>query len=212
MSACATTPSPPDAPETDAPEGIDVGPEACAVDVTCPERPPSAGAFCEGALSCEYDEGSLCTAPWRAICETGRWTVIEPPPERCGGARPPPRTAELCSMPFAGAVEGSVSLEIVRDRLVVGTQGTPMLAIQVRLDGPASALDCVRVAPELRVDGVVRMTSTRNLRLRCGSTTGLLVLVFADDVCDGAPHEADITIDVEGVGGASASATILGCD
>jgi len=32
------------------------------------------------------------------------------------------------------------------------------------------------------------------------------------DVCDGPPHLAEVRIDVEGVGGANARTTIVGCD
>lgn len=78
-----------------------------------------------------------------------------------------------------------------------------------------AALDCVHIETGLRVDGVSLSSPSRLYRrLRCGSTSGFLLEGFweADGVCDGGPHEAEITIDVEGVGSASASTTIVGCD
>jgi hypothetical protein len=204
-------PTPPDAAEGDASETIDAGPEACAVDLVCPERTPNPGAFCEGELECEYP-AVRCTAPWIARCQEGRWGLTEPPLESCE-IRAIPLMGERCRVPFAGTAEGTVSVVIPRDRLVIGTQGSPMIAVEIALEGDAAALDCVHIVPELRVDGVrISVPSELYLRLRCGSTTGYLVQVFADDVCDGAPHEADVTIDVEGVGSASATTTIVGCD
>ena len=94
-------------------------------------------------------------------------------------------------------------------------QALNLKAVEVRLDGPAAALDCVHIETGLRVDGVSLPSPSRLYRrLRCGSTSGFLLEGFweADGVCDGGPHVADITIDVEGVGSASASTTIVGCD
>lgn len=211
VSACSTMPMPPDAPESDAPVRIDAGPPACAVDVVCPERTPDPGAFCEGALSCEYPGGGSCDGFWTALCESGRWTLIEP----VCLPRAPPLTGERCNAPFEGEVEGTVSIELPRDRLVIGTQGSPMLALQVRLDGSAAALECIHIEPEAWVDGArLSVLSGLSRRLRCGSTSGFLLEGFwaVDGICDGEPHEVEITIDVQGVGSASASTTITGCD
>ena len=126
----------PDAAQADAPVAIDAGPEACAVDLVCPERTPNPGAFCDGELSCEFPAGGYCDGSWTALCESGRWTLIEP----VCLPRAPPLTGERCNAPFMGTSEGTVSVTIPRDRLVIGTQGSPMLAVEVRLDGPAAAL------------------------------------------------------------------------
>ncbi len=203
--------SPVDAPEPDAPVFTDVGPPACAIDRSCPERAPNPGAFCEGELSCEYSAGGDCRRPWVADCVSGEWALTEPACE----PRARPLTGERCTTPFEGSAEGTVSLVLPRDRLVVGTQGSPMLPIEITLDGAAQSLDCVHVASDLRIDGeAFPVPSGVHLRLRCGSSTGYLLQFDrgSTDVCDGAPHEFELGLDVVGVGSTSASVTITGCD
>lgn len=188
----------------------DGGPADCnAPDTECPDLPPVTGGPCEGDLSCDYDDGSL------AQCVDGHWNSYG-----CPGCAPP--LAEGCRPPFDGTLEGA-GVQIgpysptdafrpftdgERISPVFGAQGGSMVEFQLSVDH-ATPPSCAAVTANVSLDGVASAPATFPVRLHCGSSLRVLV-ILPDNPCEERDYAVDLDVEVAGVGSTSVSLVLGG--
>lgn len=194
---------------------VDAGPPVCdEPDTECPEAQPLGGAPCEGALSCDYDQGRAFGV-WTYTCTDGSWSAGDPPcSDVPGGGCAPPPLAERCSAPFTGSLPGaSVAVgpaaaasfrpydEGERVTPVRGGQGAFMIEVALELSGEGTeALRCIGVSLDLRYgDGATAPYATQT-EVHCGSTRRLFVVLPNALLCAPSPVTFTLDVTVEGVG------------
>jgi hypothetical protein len=211
--ACGGSPAA-DAGSADA--GADSGPVVCGEpDRECPPEVPYSGNPCEGELVCTYEDADES----EARCVGGVWSAVA----TCPGCVLP--LAEYCLEPFAGALHGATvtmgppgagrPFEEGEDvALIVGAQGSPMLAFELHVEGVESPPECVARTIALAWDGGSEIASTMpvGVRLHCGSSRTIL-LIPPGVPCDGEAHDLHVRVPVVGIGEASARLRIIddGC-
>lgn len=187
--------------------GVDVPPERCDVDTTCPEEAPLAGGPCldpSAALSCPY---YTCGGPPFGdtyVCRGGQWTLES---TMCLGA--PPALAELCRTPVT-SFDAAARFVLTPDAagaapytngqhvdLVIGPQGGAMIPYRVRLEGLDETPTCIHATARVTSDGMTAMDD-KQLRLRCGSTLRVYEIL---PLCPlPGDHPLTLEVTVEGLG------------
>lgn len=185
----------------------DAAPLMCEGDLVCPLDIPYRDASCHSGLSCPYPAFG-CTDPQIAHCIDGRWTFEPPDPMTCsigGVALPEP---ERCRTPFEGTTSGTVAVTI-DESFAWGAQGGAMVPLGLSVSDTATPLTCVEARFSLSVDGRVEPEARYGLRLRCGASSGMVV-ILSEQPCELRPHLVEVTVEVTGVGTATASAMLMG--
>lgn len=195
----------PDA-SSDVPLGDAMAP-ACDGDLVCPLDVPYTNTSCHTGLSCPYPAPN-CDDPQTAVCTDGRWEIVTPNPSTCviGGFTPP--EPERCRTPFMGTSSGTVTVGVV-DEFVWGAQGGAMVAVDVLLEDVAMPLTCVEARITVRVDGVVEPQARYGLRLRCGASNGLIV-VLSSLPCEAREYPVQVDVEITGVGSGSTTTMMMG--
>lgn len=207
LASCAAAPAS-DA-GTDAATTADAGVEAVPCeepDRECPPAVPYSGGPCEGELFCTYDDDDES----EARCVGGAWSAIA----TCPGCVLP--LAEYCHEPFTGTLDGATVTmgppgagrafeEGEAVELIIGAQGSPMIAFELRVEGAESPPDCVARGIALSWDGGSEIASGTpvGVRLHCG-TSRTILLIPPGLPCDGEEHDLSVRVPVEGIGEASA--------
>lgn len=203
--------------------GGDAGPPVCdEPDTECPEEQPIGGAPCEGALSCDYDQGRAFGV-WTYTCEDGAWAAGDAPcSELPGGGCAPPPLAERCRDPFTGMLEGA-SVEVgpasettfrpyadgEQATAVRGGQGAFMIEVALQLNGEGTeALQCIGVSLDLSYGDTGSAPYATQTEIHCGSTRRLFVVLPGDLVCEPSPATITLDVAVEGVGSTSVDLTL----
>lgn len=201
----------------------DAGPPVCEEpDTECPEEQPIGGAPCEGALSCDYDQGRAFGS-WTYTCVDGSWSAGDPPcSELPGGGCAPPPLAERCRDPFTGTLEGAsvhvgpaaaMPFRPFEDgelaTAVRGGQGAFMIEVTLELSGEGTeALQCIGVSLDLSYgDGATAPFATQT-EVHCGSTRRLFVVLPGDLICEPSPAPLTLEVTVDGVGSTSVDLTL----
>ncbi len=190
-------------------------------DVVCPEEHPHPGGLCEGDLACEYVEDPNT---WHYTCSRGAWDAdVDCQTE--GGCSPP--LTENCADPFAGELEGARIRIGPADMaepfrpftaddeldLIWGSQGSPMIAFRIDLEGAPAPPGCVlaRFVLLSEAEGSSEATVDR-IRLRCGQSLPTYAIVpFGGDLaCATEAGEIPIRIEVviEGIGEATVDVVV----
>jgi len=190
----------------DVPLGDAMAP-ACDGDLVCPSDVPYTNTSCHTGLSCPYPAPN-CDGPQTAVCTGERWQIVPPDSSTCllGGFTPP--EPERCRTPFTGTSSGAVTVQ-VGDAFVWGPQGGAMVAIDVLLEDTAMPLTCVEARITVRVDGVVEPQARYGLRLRCGASNGLIV-VLSSLPCEARDYPVQIDVEVTGVGSGTLTTMMMG--
>lgn len=186
-------------------------PESCDTpDTSCPADKPHPGAPCQGALSCAYDQQEV--VPWSFTCVGGFWDG-EPDCSEIVGGCPVAPPAESCNDTFAG-VRDDAALAVGPSTLGAafrpfeageevtvqwGGQGSAMIFYRVQLDGE-DLPGCVLVRTTIAAEGVAPETTTGAVRLRCGETLGMYIIVPYGDCENTEPVPTTLTVEVEGIG------------
>lgn len=206
---CSSTPTPTDSGE----------PETCdEPDRSCPGSRPYEGAPCDVSEPCFYVP--MDGEEWTYTCTAGAW-VGSVECMLLGGGCPPP-LAESCSPPVRDHGPGSVEIGPVGSgafatftegehvMVRIGGQGSPMIEYRLRLDDTAPS--CVEVITTLRSPVSTEVVDRRNVRVRCGRTLGIFVIVpSADDCTDpSAPVLVDLEVEVTGIGTTTARIEVPG--
>ena len=204
--ACApeVTPQPPGASS-----GSGAGESCDAPDVFCPADKPFAGAPCAGALVCDYDENE--NVPWTYTCEAGAWVGDPDCSMIVGGACNVPEPAEICPDPVAanGVVEvgpaddGSAFRPFEageEPEIVWGPQGGAMIFFRVRIDGE-EVPSCVQTRTTFTAPNLYsNETVVRNVRLRCGESLAMYIVVPYGDCEAGGMIDSNFTLEIDGAG------------
>ena len=188
----------------DVPLGDAMAP-ACDGDLVCPLDVPYTNTSCHTGLSCPYPAPN-CEGPQTAVCTDERWQIVPPDSSTCliGGFTPP--EPERCRTPFMGTSSGAVSV-LTGEGFVWGAQGGAMVAIDVLLED--SPLTCVEARISVRVDGVVEPQARYGLRLRCGASNGLIV-VLGSLPCEAREYPVQVDVEITGVGSGSTTTMMMG--
>lgn len=191
---------------TDVPLGDAMAP-ACEGDLICPLDVPYGNTTCHSGLSCPYPAAN-CDDPQTAVCVDGRWQIVAPDPSSCliGGFVPP--EPERCRTPFTGTTSGTVTVD-AGDGFVWGPQGGAMVAIDVLVSDTAMPLSCVEARITVRVDGVVEPQARYGLRLRCGASNGLIV-VLGSLPCEARDYPVQVDVEITAVGSGTTTAMMMG--
>jgi hypothetical protein len=193
--------------------------ESCGVpDTSCPAAQPHPGAPCEGSLACTYGDPDI---PWHFACADGRWDG-EPDCSMVVGGCPPPEPAEGRGPAFTGQLPAGVEIgpavvlgETFRPyqpnepiEVVWGGQGSAMIYYRLALDTDAPPT-CVNVRATIAAPGIPPETSTETVRLRCGESLRMYVVVPAGP-CEGstAPVDTTVHVEVDGVGEADVTLAV----
>lgn len=198
--------------------GASGGGSGCTVpDLQCPTERPFIGAACATTQVCQYPDGNQVDT-WTYTCEAGRWLGEATCEPVAGGSCPVPPLVEKCSDPFDGSTSGAVVelgpanptmpftpfAEGQAAPITWGGQGSPMLSFRVRVSG-ADDVACARLDMTTTVDGQPGL-STALVKLHCGES--LSVFTIVDLPCDPGVHTLDLTVEVQGVGTATAKLTV----
>ena len=220
----------------DAVERVDVGPEVDEVDsgggdevgcgppdLACPEdTKPYPGAPCEGALSCDYENGTHSVDHFQ--CEGGAWSWST----EClvTGCTALPPISEWCATPFGGhlpsegvvvtlgpAVEGAPYVPFEPGEVVPtvwGGQGMPMVALRMGITG-ADEVDCVEMQVTATLSGI-DLDASMWVTVRCGATLRIYLIlpVSVLDCAEGELFDLELAALVNGVGTGAASIMVEG--
>lgn len=206
----------------DAGAGSDAGADSGAAPVVCgepdrecPPEVPYSGNPCEGELFCTYDDADES----EARCVDGVWSSVA----TCPGCVLP--LAEYCFDFFGGTLEGATVTmgppgtgrpfeDGEEVALIVGAQGSPMLAFELRVVGAEDVPDCIGRSVAFSWDQGSEIVSAMpvGVRLHCG-TSRTILLIPPGVPCDGEAHDFSIRVPVVGIGEARARLRIIddGC-
>ncbi len=209
VSLCAFGCTPSDVP-ADASRDVPLGdamPPACDGDVICPLDVPYANTSCHTGLSCPYPAAN-CEDPQTAVCVDERWQIVAPDPSTCliGGFVPP--EPERCRTPFTGTSSGTISVD-AGDGFVWGPQGGAMVAVDVLVEDTPMTLTCVEARIDVRIDGALEPQARYGLRLRCGASNGLVIVLNAMP-CELRDYAVEVEVEVTGVGSGSTTVMMAG--
>jgi hypothetical protein len=94
--------------------------------------------------------------------------------------------------------------------LIYGSQGSPMLAYRVRIAG-VDVPDCLHVDATVSVNSTVAPPATSRVTMHCEESLAVYaVLPYDDALCNPGSFDVGITVDVQGVGTASATLKVTG--
>lgn len=217
LAACGGPPPAPDAGTAIRDAGIDsaVAPVVCGEpDRECPPEVPYSGNPCEGELVCMYEDVDES----EARCIDGAWSSMA----TCPGCVLP--LAEYCFDPFGGTLEGATVTmgppgtgrpfeDGEEVELIIGAQGSPMLAFELRVEGVEDVPDCVARGIALAWDEDPEIVSPMptGVRLHCG-TSRTILLIPPGMPCDGEVHDFSVRVPVVGIGEASARLRVAVAD
>ena len=206
LGGCPSGPSADDGGPTDVSLG-DAPPPMCEGDVICPLDLPYRNASCHTGLSCPYPSPG-CTDPQVAHCIEDRWTIEPADFMTCSLGGAPLPEPERCRTPFDGTTSGTIAVTI-DEAFAWGAQGGAMVPLGLTIEDTAMPLTCVEARFSLRVDGRAEPEARYGLRLRCGASSGMVV-ILSEQPCEMRPHLVEVTVEITGVGSASASAMLMG--
>jgi hypothetical protein len=200
--------------------GEDAGTEACTIpDTTCPADQPFAGSACDLDESCNYTDPVMMGGTpviWTYTCVDSQWMGTSDCMPAPGGSCPVGPLAEGCRMPFTGMLTGA-TIELgppgagpfrpfMPDEmieLVVGGQGSAMIALRIRVDGEELPR-CVTVASEMEIDGgAPQGAGMRPMVLHCGESLPFFLIV--PEVCMPGMHQNVLRVTIPGIGTGTAT-------
>ena len=194
-------------------------PSCDAPDLSCPADMPFAGAPCEGNLVCHYPDD---VEPWLWRCVASRWEGEADCTMLVGGACGVPEPAEVCAAPFGGELAATVAIgpsdpgQPFRPfengeaaEVEIGPQGGAMIFYRVEVDGQ-DIPGCISLRTTVTPAGMAPSSVDRPVRLRCGESLSMYV-VLPEGGCESSePVETTVQIEVEGIGSAEVMLLVPG--
>lgn len=189
-----------------------------APQTSCPASMPFPGGPCDDGLSCDYQEDGF---EWDWTCQDGVWSGQANCDMLVGGTCPIAPPAETCSDPFAGQLSQAV-LEVgpvemgqpfrpfdagESPEVVWGGQGSAMVFYRIAVDGEELP-SCVEVDASLTPVGFSPESLKHNVRLRCGESLRLYLIVPFGTCEETEPVDTVLRVEVAGVGATEATLAI----
>lgn len=165
-------------------------------DEACPADAPADGNACLGALECFYVHPDFPSDPMgsRFTCVEGAWReqIL------CEGCAQ--RRSEECRAPDTSPAAGEVRLTLGDPPIVFGSQGLAMVSYTVAIDAPR---ECVELRETTSIDGMPA-PGLHTAALHCGVSRAVYAILY-DLPCTAPSHAIGLTVEVVGIGSASAS-------
>lgn len=187
------------------------GPASCDAPMDrCPTDMPFSGGPCTPGLSCDYpDPGGIS---WSFTCPSGAWQGTNSCDEELLGCSPTPPQAETCPSPFSGEMSAELQIgpadssaafrpfeEGETPEIQWGGQGSAMIFYRIQLDGE-DLPDCVQIDSTLTPVGLYEESLVSNVRLRCGESLSLYIIVPYGTCEETEPIDSVLRVAIEGIG------------
>jgi hypothetical protein len=167
---------------------------------------------------CHYTDVNTVDT-WTYSCVDGRWDGESTCEPTLGGGCPVPPLVERCDEPFVGQRDGA-NVELgpagsgpfvpfapgAPAPIVWGGQGSPMLQFRLNATG-VDDLSCVRVHTTTTVNQSAFPPKSTDIELHCGESMDIFSILELP--CDPGEHSINVMVEVEGVGTAEMSFTVV---